>query len=74
MNMSELQHNLIIIDHQIGGSISQRGLDNFSMILREETLTPMKLENHNMNMGNPVVHCYQPATFAERMVIMQTNV
>ena len=32
--------NLIIIDHQIGSLIMQRELDNFSMILREETLTP----------------------------------
>ena len=47
------------------------GLGNFSVILKEKALNPMKLDDHNMNMVNLV---YQIVTFAEKMVIMQINV
>ena len=47
--------NLLIINHQICGSISQKGLSNFNMILREKALTPTKLDNHSMNMVNTMV-------------------
>ena len=65
---------LIIIDHQTKILINWKGLDNLNMILKEKAPAPMKLDDHNMNMVNPVVHWYQIATFAEKMVIMQTNV